>query len=130
MILKRSGSRAISEHSNIDLSEVSSNVVFQILKLSSSPLFGKNFLVVDSYGRGNTTAKGDAYKLEVFHGVNSVHNAYNLNMAFADLGSLINAAVSDPASFGFESVGPCTVDETTTVGQCDNANATVFYMTE
>ncbi|KAF8891175.1 hypothetical protein CPB85DRAFT_1441064 [Mucidula mucida] len=113
-----------------DLDAVNSNIMFQILKLSSSPLNGKNFLVVDSYGRGNTSEAGDAYKLALFQGVGSAYNNMGLNVAFADLGNLINAAVADPESFGYESIGPCTVDDTTTVGECDNANSTIFYITD
>jgi hypothetical protein len=113
-----------------DLHEVSSNVLFQIIKLSSSPLFGKNFLVVDSYGRGSTSTAGDAYKQSVFSGLGSAYNNYGLNIAFVDLGELLAAAITDPESFGYEDVGPCTVDETTTVGQCSSPNSTVFYISE
>ncbi|KIY73365.1 carbohydrate esterase family 16 protein [Cylindrobasidium torrendii FP15055 ss-10] len=116
------------QRAEVDLADAADNVVFQILKLTSSPFFGKNFLIVDSYGRGNTSDAGEAWKTEIWKGARTAYNTEDISLAFVDMGGLITSMVSSPADFGFENVGPCTVSEDTIEGQCSNPNTTVFYI--
>ncbi|KIY71457.1 carbohydrate esterase family 16 protein [Cylindrobasidium torrendii FP15055 ss-10] len=112
----------------VNMTDAANNVVFQILKLSSSPFYGKNFLIVDSYGRGTTSEAGEAWKQEIWTGARTAYNALDISLAFADLGELLDAVVAAPTDFGYENVGPCTVDAETTEGQCSSPNTTVFYI--
>ncbi|KAF9046919.1 hypothetical protein BDZ89DRAFT_1127368 [Hymenopellis radicata] len=106
---------------------VADSVIYELLKLSSSPLFAKNFLVVDSYGRGTQTAAGDAYKQELFDGLTTLASR-GINVAFVDMGDFITDVTSDIQAAGFSELGPCTINATTTVGECADPADTVYYI--
>ncbi|KAK0194805.1 carbohydrate esterase family 16 protein [Armillaria mellea] len=108
-----------------------SNVIYELLLMTDSPLFAKNILVVDNYGRGNVTSYGNEYKQSVFDGLGTLFSKRGANVGFADLGNLWAAVLdTNPGyeAFGYVSPGACTVDDTTTEGQCDNPDETFYYI--
>lgn len=111
------------------LSNAAQNIAFTILRLSSSPVFGKNFLIIDNHGRGTESAAGAAFKSELFQGLGSLRDGLNLNVGFVDLSTLWGGVLgSTPGyqAFGYTSTSPCLTSSTTTVGSCaDPAHA--FY---
>ncbi|KAG6812632.1 hypothetical protein H0H92_001715 [Tricholoma furcatifolium] len=111
-----------------DLDLAAQNIAYEILVLSSSPTFARNFLIIDNYGRGTETAAGQAYKQEVFSSIPALLNL-GLNVAFVDFYPLWNAVLSsDPGyeAFGYTNPGACLVSNTTTVGGCSSPE-TYFY---
>lgn len=97
--------------------------------MTSSPLYAKNILVVDSYGRGEQTTAGDDYKQELFDGLSTL-SSQGTNVAFVDMGEFFSDVLSDVQAAGFEDVGPCTVSASTTAGECSNPDETVYYIEE
>ncbi|KAK0475447.1 carbohydrate esterase family 16 protein [Armillaria novae-zelandiae] len=108
----------------MDFPNTASNVIYELLLMTDSPLFAKNILVVDNYGRGN-------YKQSVFDGLGTLYSKRGANVGFVDLGNLWAAVLgTNPGceAFGYVSAGACTVDDTTTEGQCDNPDETFYYI--
>ncbi|KAJ3784559.1 hypothetical protein GGU10DRAFT_357546 [Lentinula aff. detonsa] len=69
--------------------EAAETILNEIQTLSSPPTNGKSFLVVDVYGRGNTSAWGEAYKQQVFDGLKALHEgSANLNVAYVDMAAI------------------------------------------
>lgn len=102
-----------------------------MLVLSSSPTFAKNFLVVDNYGRGKTTAAGEAYKQEVFSGLNALRSSYGVNVAFVDFANVWKGVLgSSPGykAFGYTNPGACTVNGNTTVGACSDPDHSFYWI--
>ncbi|SJL18739.1 uncharacterized protein ARMOST_22339 [Armillaria ostoyae] len=107
------------------------NVIYELLLMADSPLFAKNILVVDNYGRGNVTSYGNEYKQSVFDGLGTLYSNRGANVGFVDLGNLWAAVLgTNPGyeAFGYVSAGACTVDDTTTEGQCNNPDETFYYI--
>lgn len=101
-----------------------------MLELASSPIFAKNFLVADNYGRGTTTPSGQTYKSALYTGLNTIITEYNVNVAFADFSYIWNGVLGpNPGyeAFGYTSMGAC-VGNTTTVGECTDPNQTFYWM--
>ncbi|KAK0225279.1 hypothetical protein IW262DRAFT_1354511 [Armillaria fumosa] len=95
------------------------NVIYELLLMTDSPLFAKNILVVDNYGRGNVTSYGNEYKQSVFDGLGTLYSKRGANVGFVDLGNLWAAVLgTNPGyeAFGYVSAGACTVDDTTVDG--------------
>ncbi|KAK0462397.1 uncharacterized protein EV420DRAFT_1524492 [Desarmillaria tabescens] len=110
---------------------IASDVVYELLLMTDSPLFAKNILIVDNYGRGNATSYGNEYKQSVFDGLGTLYSKRGANVGFVDLGNLWAAVLgTNPGyeAFGYVSPGACTVNDTTTVGQCDNPDETFYYI--
>ncbi|KAK0462382.1 carbohydrate esterase family 16 protein, partial [Desarmillaria tabescens] len=110
---------------------IASDVIYELLLTTDSPLFAKNILVVDNYGRGNVTSYGNEYKQSVFDGLGTLYSKRGANVGFVDLGNLWAAVLgTNPGyeAFGYVSAGACTVNDTTTVGQCDNPDETFYYI--
>ncbi|KAG7442569.1 uncharacterized protein BT62DRAFT_935864 [Guyanagaster necrorhizus] len=109
---------------------IASDVLYELLLMTDSPLFAKNILVVDNYGRGNVTSYGNEYKQNVFDGLGTLYER-GVNVGFVDLGNLWAAVLgTNPGyeAFGYVSDGACTVNATTTVGQCDDPDETFYYI--
>ncbi|KAK0505402.1 carbohydrate esterase family 16 protein [Armillaria luteobubalina] len=107
------------------------NVIYELLLMTDSPLFAKNILVVDNYGRGNVTSYGNEYKQTVFDGLGTLYSKRGAKVGFVDLGNLWAAILgTNPGyeAFGYVSTGACTVNDTTTEGQCDNPDETFYYI--
>lgn len=122
-------SQTALENGGASLSNAAENIIFTILRLSSSPAFGKNFLVIDNHGRGTESAAGAAFKAELFQGLGSLSSGLKLNVGFVDLSTIWNGVLgSTPGyqAFGYTSTSPCLSSPTTTAGSCaDPAHA--FY---
>lgn len=97
--------------------------------LADSPLYAKNILVVDNYGRGNVTDEGEIYKQDLFDGIGTLTKKFtDVNVGFINFENLWTAVLgTDPGyeAFRYTSSGACTVNETTTVGQCDDPETTL-----
>lgn len=110
--------------------EVVSGIMFGILELVSSPIFAKNILIVDNYGRGTTTAAGQQYKADLYSGAHALGSKFGVNVAFADLSNIWNAVLGpNPgyAAFGYTSPGAC-VSNVSTVGECADPDHTFYWM--
>lgn len=98
--------------------------------LADSPLYAKNILVVDNYGRGNVTDEGEIYKQDLFDGIGSLTKIFtDVNVGFINFENLWTAVLgTDPGyeAFGYTSSGACTVNETTTLGQCGDPETTLY----
>lgn len=69
--------------------EAAQTILNEIQTLSSPPTNGKSFLVVDVYGRGNTSTWGEAYKQQVFDGLKAFHEgSAKLNVAYVDMAAI------------------------------------------
>ncbi|KAG6813170.1 hypothetical protein H0H93_013478, partial [Arthromyces matolae] len=111
---------------NLDL--CAQEIAYEILVLASSPIFARNFLIVDNYGRGTKTPAGEAYKQELFSMIPALRK-YGYNVGFIDLSTIWNGVLgASPGyqSFGYTNPGTCTVSNTTTVGACSSPS-TYFY---
>jgi hypothetical protein len=103
---------------------------YNILRLSSSPTFAKNFLVVDNYGRGSHSTIGEDYKEELFSGLEVVRRVAKANVGFVDLSTLWDGVLgSTPGyeAFGYTNPGACLVDARTTVGACEDPARTFYW---
>ncbi|KAF8829563.1 carbohydrate esterase family 16 protein [Lentinula edodes] len=93
--------------------EAAQTILNEIQTLSSPPTNGKSFLVVDVYGRGNTSAWGEAYKQQVFDGLKAFHEgSAKLNVAYVDMAAIWDGVLGpNPGyqAFGYTSTAACTV---------------------
>ncbi|TFK65444.1 hypothetical protein BDN72DRAFT_196191 [Pluteus cervinus] len=108
------------------LADVANNTLYNLLVLSSSPVFAKHILVVDNYGRGQKTAEGEEYKKRLFAGLSSLNQIFKSKVGFVDLSQLWGAVLDSCTSFGFSTAGSCLSSSTTTAGACANPD-TAFY---
>ncbi|KAF9011203.1 carbohydrate esterase family 16 protein [Cyathus striatus] len=107
------------------------NVLYTILRLASSPIFAKNVLIIDNYGRGMTSAFGEEYKSQVFAGVNSFRKLIGLNIAFADLSTLWKGVLGPTpgaAAFGYDNAGTCLTQDNSTEGCCTDPDKSFYWM--
>ncbi|KAJ7597795.1 carbohydrate esterase family 16 protein [Mycena floridula] len=112
----------------VNSSDVAGGLIFGLLELTSSPIFAKNILIVDLYGQGNTTEAGEAYRSDVFAGVNALAQKYKVNVAFANLLTIWDGVFgSTPGfeAFGYSSDGACLNGTTTPCADPDHT----FYWT-
>ncbi|KAK0194079.1 carbohydrate esterase family 16 protein [Armillaria mellea] len=109
-----------------------SNILYELIMLADSPLYAKNILVVDNYGRGNATDEGEIYKQDLFDGIGTLTKKFtDVNVGFINFENLWTAVLgTDPGyeAFGYTNSGACTVNETTTVSQCDDPETTFYYI--
>ncbi|GLB43573.1 putative DASH complex subunit Ask1 [Lyophyllum shimeji] len=113
---------------NLDL--VAQNIAYHILALNSSPVFAKNILVVDNYGRGTKTAAGEAYKQEVFSALQSIRGR-GVNVGFVDFSTLwtgVLGPVPGYKAFGYTNPGACLANNQTTVGACSDPDHSFYWM--
>ncbi|KAG6889335.1 hypothetical protein C0995_001742 [Termitomyces sp. Mi166 len=90
---------------NLDLA--AQNIVYNILVLSSSPIFARNILIVDNYGRGTKTPAGEAYKQAIFSSLPALRKL-GLNVGFVDLSNVWDGVFgSNPGyeAFGYTNPG-------------------------
>jgi hypothetical protein len=107
------------------------NIIYNMLILSSSPTFAKNFLVIDNYGRGTKSAAGEAFKQDVFSGLNAVRGILGANVAFVDFANIWNGvlgATPGYKAFGYTNPGACTVNGDTTVGACSDPEHSFYWI--
>lgn len=86
-------------------------ILDQIKILSSPPTNARLFLVADVYGRGTTSAPGEAYKQAVFSGLNEFQKApTNLKVSYVDFSAIwFGVLASNPGykAFGYTSTDAC-----------------------
>jgi len=120
-----------SDNGNSSLSNQAGDIAYTILRLSSSPAFGKNFLVIDNHGRGTENLAGAAYKTELFQELSSINAAnFGLNIGFIDLSTVWNGVLGTSpgaAAFGYTSTSPCLASPATTVGSCTDPDHTFYW---
>ncbi|KAF5377146.1 hypothetical protein D9757_008792 [Collybiopsis confluens] len=109
---------------------LASDIIWAMLELSSSPIFGTDFLVVDNYGRGTQSAVGDAYKTSLFSQLNSL-NGMGLNIGFVDFKTLWDGVLhSNPGyqAFGYISAGSCLLSDLTMSQACNDPDHTFYWI--
>lgn len=119
------------DNGNSSLSNQAGDIAYTILRLSSSPAFGKNFLVIDNHGRGTENLAGAAYKTELFQELSSINAAnFGLNIGFIDLSTVWNGVLGTSpgaAAFGYTSTSPCLASPATTVGSCTDPDHSFYW---
>lgn len=82
-----------------NLITVASDIIYAILELNSSPVFAKNFLIVDNYGRGTHSDEGEAYKASLFSQLNAIYTSNfvlgPLNLGFVDFKTVWDGVLND-----------------------------------
>ncbi|KXN85733.1 Thermolabile hemolysin [Leucoagaricus sp. SymC.cos] len=119
-----------SENGNSSLSNQAQNIAYTMLRLASSPVFGKNFLIVDNHGRGTETDAGAAFKSELFTDLGAMVANFALNIGFVDLSTVWDGVLgSSPgaAAFGYTSTEPCLKSPTTTDGSCADPDHAFYW---
>jgi hypothetical protein len=88
--------------------------------------------VLDDYGRGSSSATGDAYKQAVFSGLRSLVRPGGLaGYAFADLKYIWNGvlgAAPGYAAFGYTSDGACVANSSSIAGECGDPAHTFYWI--
>ncbi|EIM80618.1 uncharacterized protein STEHIDRAFT_162400 [Stereum hirsutum FP-91666 SS1] len=121
------------------LPEAAQDLLDQIAILSNPPTNGRNFLITDDYGRGNSSATGDAWKQQIFDGISAFHSNNSvgganvsapLNVAFGDFATIWDGVLGpDPGyeAFGYTSTGYCVFDGSTTDDLCPDPKHTFYW---
>jgi len=114
------------------LPQAASEVIGQIQKLAVSPTNGKNFLIVDNYGRGSRSANGDAWKQAVFSGLSTLRSQ-GLNVAFVDFAPLwtaVQGTTPGYAAFGYTNPSSClpNLSQTDLSGECSAPNTSFYWL--
>ncbi|ESK93427.1 lipolytic protein g-d-s-l family [Moniliophthora roreri MCA 2997] len=114
------------------LTTVADTILYDLLGLISPPVFARNILIMDNYGRGTKTSEGEAYKQELFDGLKTLADVYasqyGLNLGFVDFSTLWDGVLANPESFGFTSTGACTLNDQTTQGACADPDHTLYWI--
>lgn len=115
-----------------NLPEAAQSLLNEVQLLASPPTNARSFLVTDNYGRGNVTADGDAYKLQVYKGLGALHyGPPYLNFAFVDFAPIWNGVLGpDPGyeAFGYTSNGSCTRNSGTMLDDCSDPKHTFYWI--
>lgn len=132
------------------LTTIASDIIYSILELSSNPVFAKNFLIVDNYGRGTESEAGDAYKTSLFTQLYEISNDldYDFSFAFVDFKTLwdgvlngspglvtfkLQSKCGDPnlrryEAFGYTNAGACLSNDISMTGECDDPEHTFYWI--
>ncbi|KAJ3855342.1 hypothetical protein EV368DRAFT_79752 [Lentinula lateritia] len=115
------------------LTTIASDIIYSILELNSNPVFAKNFLIVDNYGRGTESDAGDAYKTSLFTQLYEVSNDldYDLSFAFVDFKTLWDGVLNGSpgyAAFGYTNAGACLSNDISMTGECDDPDHTFYWI--
>lgn len=103
------------------ISNAAGCIAYDAMQLSSYPVYGTDFLVVDNSAlRNATTPQAIMYRTTLLQGLSYAAQAYKLKVGYVDLAPLYTAVEADPKSFGLDSADAClTTDSTgTVVKQC------------
>ncbi|KAF8074684.1 hypothetical protein FPV67DRAFT_1559372 [Lyophyllum atratum] len=101
----------------------------QIELLASPPTNARSFLVLDVYGRGTTSPRGESFKQTIFTGLHNFHtrnpkNGPRLRVSYVDFSTIWNGVLGpDPGykAFGYVSTEQCT--RCTDGGGCSTVGA-------
>ncbi|KAJ3798680.1 carbohydrate esterase family 16 protein [Lentinula aff. detonsa] len=115
------------------LTTLASDIIYSILELNSNPVFAKNFLIVDNYGRGTESDAGDAYKASLFSQLYEVSNDldYDLSFAFVDFKTLWDGVLNGSPgyeAFGYTNAGACLTNDNSMTVECDDPNHTFYWI--
>ncbi|KAJ3739788.1 carbohydrate esterase family 16 protein [Lentinula detonsa] len=115
------------------LTTLASDIIYSILELNSNPVFAKNFLIVDNYGRGTESDAGDAYKASLFSQLYEVSNDldYDLSFAFVDFKTLWDGVLNGSPgyeAFGYTNAGACLANDNSMTVECDDPNHTFYWI--
>ncbi|KAH7921927.1 carbohydrate esterase family 16 protein [Leucogyrophana mollusca] len=101
-----------------NLPEAAQDLLGQMKLLASPPTNARNFLVTDVYGRGTTTASGQAWLQAIYDGLNEFHKGTPpLNVAFANFARIWNGVlgpIPGYEAFGYTSTSSCVDGSTVT----------------
>ena len=107
-------------------------IITQIERLTAPPTNARSFLVIDDYGRGSESAAGDAFKKKYFNGLATLQEQISgFRVAFVDLKTIWSGVLTTSpgfAAFGYKSNGACTVNSSTTVGECSDPDHTFYWL--
>ncbi|KAJ3935698.1 MAG: carbohydrate esterase family 16 protein [Lentinula lateritia] len=115
------------------LTTIASDIIYSILELSSNPVFAKNFLIVDNYGRGTESEAGDAYKTSLFTQLYEISNDldYDFSFAFVDFKTLWDGVLNGSPgyeAFGYTNAGACLSNDISMTGECDDPEHTFYWI--
>ncbi|GAW08787.1 carbohydrate esterase family 16 protein [Lentinula edodes] len=115
------------------LTTIASDIIYSILELSSNPVFAKNFLIVDNYGRGTESDAGDAYKTSLFTQLYEISNDldYDFSFAFVDFKTLWDGVLNGSPgyeAFGYTNAGACLSNDMSMTGECDDPEHTFYWI--
>ncbi|KAF9035124.1 carbohydrate esterase family 16 protein [Panaeolus papilionaceus] len=125
------GDYEIAKSRGESLSIAAQNIAYNIWTLTSSPTYAKNILIVDNYGRGETSQLGEDYKAELFSALEPIRRVLKGNVGFVDLSTLWKGVLgSNPGyqAFGYTNPGSCLPGTSSTSGACADP-ARTFYWT-
>lgn len=114
----------------VDLDVASQNLAYILLILSSSPMFAKNILVLDDYGRGTSTPAGQLWKQNVFTALNTLRTR-GMNVGYVDFSTIWDGVLgTNPGyqAFGYTNPGACLVNTSTTVGACSDPDHSFYWL--
>jgi hypothetical protein len=117
----------------------------QIKILASPPTNGRNFMVLDDYGRGTTAPSGEAFKQIIYTGLSTFHETgvqvegatdpVKLNISYIDFAVIWDGVLgASPGykAFGYTSTDSCTQCTAdlgcTTIGMCDDPNHYFYWI--
>ncbi|KIJ37178.1 carbohydrate esterase family 16 protein, partial [Sphaerobolus stellatus SS14] len=107
-------------------------IIDQITLLTQPPTNARHFLVLDDYGRGSESTAGDAFKQKYFTGLFTLSKKISgFKVAFVDFKTIWSGVLtSTPGfkAFGYTSSGACTVNSSSTVGECSDPAHTFYWI--
>jgi len=117
---------------NANLPVAAQTIIDQITILTQPPTNARSFLVLDDYGRGSESASGDAFKQKYFTGLlNLSQKISGFKVAFVDFKTIWSGVLGQKpgfTAFGYTSNGACTVNSSSTVGECADPNHTFYWI--
>jgi len=117
------------------MQEAAHSFLKQISILAAPPTNARNFMILDVYGRGTVSDRGEKWKKTIFDGMKQFHLGINpttsrlsprLNFAFVDIATIFNGVFSsNPGyqAFGYTSRDACircTSNGCDMTGMCDD----------
>ncbi|KAF8588635.1 carbohydrate esterase family 16 protein [Ramaria rubella] len=84
----------------------------------------RNILTVGVYFDGNGV---QAFEDAIFKNVGNYREKFGINVAYTSFLPLWSAIDASPAEFGFTSLTPCLIDDSTTVGACDSPSTYIYW---
>ncbi|PPR06184.1 hypothetical protein CVT24_000726 [Panaeolus cyanescens] len=125
------GDYEIAKARGDSLTVAAQNIAYNILTVTSYPTYAKHILIVDNYGRGETSQIGEDFKAEVFSALQPLRTRWKINVGFVDLSTLWKGILgTSPGyqAFGYTNPGSCLPSTSSTSGACADP-ARTFYWT-
>ncbi|KIJ37176.1 carbohydrate esterase family 16 protein [Sphaerobolus stellatus SS14] len=123
---------ASSTDGTANLPVAAQTIIDQITLLTQPPTNARHFLVLDDYGFGSESTAGDAFKQKYFTGLFTLSKKISgFKVAFVDFKTIWSGLLtSTPGfkAFGYTSSGACTVNSSSTVGECSDPAHTFYWI--